>query len=165
MKLITPTQKGLITGVLMIIVSVFSLYILKNPFESYFQFIVYGIFCGGIIWSLLAYSKIAVEKQTFKDYFAIGFKAFIVITLLMTAFTYVYFSTNTTFRDIKIAENNRLLIMQGDHLPGEINENTKKLQKMFMPLMISSAIFRYLILGSIITAIAAGFLNRKDAAH
>ena len=162
MKQTTPTLKGLITGALMIIASVFSLYVLKNPVESYFQFIVYIIFCLGIVWSLLTYSKTAVEKKTFKDYFSIGFKTFIVITLLMAVFTYIYFSFHTEFRDTKIAENSRLLILQGDHLPNEIEDNTKQLKNMFMPLMISSAVFRYLILGALITAIAAGFLSKKN---
>ncbi|MEO5889749.1 MAG: DUF4199 domain-containing protein [Ferruginibacter sp.] len=162
MKQISPTQKGLITGALMIIASVFSLYILKNPVESNFQFLVYLIFCAGIVWSLFTYSKTATEKKAFKDYFSTGFKTFIVVTLLMAVFTYVYFSSNTSFRDSKIAENSRLLILQGNHLPNEIEENTKQLKKMFMPLMISSAVFRYLILGSIITVIAGGFLSSKN---
>lgn len=162
MKQTTPTQKGIITGALMVIVSLFSLYVLKNPFESYFQFIVYSVFCAGIVWSLLAYSKTAGDKNSFKDYFSIGFKTFVIVCLVMAVFTYIYFSLHTGFRDDKIAENNRLLILQGDHLPKEIEENTKQLKKMFMPLMISSAVFRYLLLGALITVIAAGFLSRKN---
>ncbi len=161
MKQVSPALKGLITGALMIIASVFSLFILKNPVESYFQFIVYFLFSAGIVWSLYAYSKTAVEKKSFKDYFSIGFRTFIVVSLLMAVFTYIYFSFNTEFRDTKIAENSRLLILQGDHLPNEIEENSKQLKKMFMPLMISSAVFRYLILGAIITVITAGFLSQK----
>lgn len=158
----TPTQKGLITGALMIIASAFSSIILKNPVESYYQFIVYTIFCAGIVWCLLAYSKTAVDKKTFKDYFSVGFKTFIVITLLMTAYSYIYFSYHTEFRDNKIAENNRLLILEGNHLPNEIAENTKQLKKMFMPLMLSSSIFRYLIVGALVTAIAAGFISSRN---
>lgn len=162
MKQTTPTQKGLITGALMIIASVFSLYILKAPVESYFQFIVYGIFCMGMVWSLLSYSKTVNEKKNFKDFFSIGFKTFIIITLLMAGFTFIYFSFHTEFRDIKILENSRLLLQQGDHLPKEIEENTKQLKKMFMPMMISAAVFRYLISGALITVIAAGFLSKKN---
>jgi len=161
MDQVTPTLKGLITGALMAIASAFSLYVLKNPVESNFQMIVYGIFFLGIIWSLWAYSKTATEKKTFKDFFSIGFKTFIVITLIMAAFTFIYFSLHSEFRDEKIAENSRLLLLEGNHLPKEIEENAKQLRKMFMPLMISAAVFRYLILGSLITVIAAGFLSQK----
>ena len=162
MKQITPAQKGLITGSLMIISSLFSLYVLKNPVESYFQFFVYIVFCLGIVWSLFTYSKLSEDKKTFKDFFSIGFKTFVVITLLMAGFTFIYFYFNTAFRDVKIAENSRLLSLQGDHLPNEIEANAKQLRKMFLPLMVSSSVFRYLILGSIITAIGAGFLGNKN---
>ena len=162
MKRSTPTQKGVITGTLMVLASLFSLYVLKNPFESYFQFIVYSIFCAGIVWSLLTYSTTAGAKNSFKDYFSTGFKAFIVIALVMAVFTFAYFSLHPGFRDEKIAENSRLLALQGDHLPKEIEENSKQLKKMFMPLMISSAVFRYLILGTLITVITAGFLSAKN---
>jgi hypothetical protein len=157
----TATQKGLITGSLMIIASLLSSEILKNPVESYFQFIIYGIFTLGILWSLVSHSKLNSPKNSFKDFFSIGFKTFIVVTLLMAGFAYIYFSLHTEFRDEKIAENSRMLTLQADHLPKEIEENAKQLKKMFMPLMISSAVFRYLILGALITAISGGYLSKK----
>lgn len=161
MKQLSPAQKGLVTGALMVLANVFSLYVLKIPVESNFQLVIYALFTGGIVWSLLSYSKMADGQKTFKNYFNIGFKTFIVVTLVMVTFTYIYLSYNTGFRDEKIVENNRLLIEQGNHLPNEIEDNSRKLKKMFMPLMISSAVFRYLILGALVTAITAGFLNRK----
>jgi hypothetical protein len=161
MKEPTPTQKGLITGALMIIASLFSSEILKNPVESYFQFIIYFLFTGGILWSLIAHSKKNGNTLSFKDYFSIGFKTFIVVTLLMAGFAYIYFSYHTEFRDTKIAENSLLLLKQGDHLQKEIEENANQLKKMFLPLMISSAVFRYLILGALITAITGGYLSKN----
>ena len=161
MKQLTPARKGLITGALMVVASAFSLFVLKNPVESSFQFVVYILFLLGIIWSMVAYSKQSTGKLPFKDYFLTGFKTFIVVTLMMTLFTYIYFNAHPEFRDSKIDENSRLLIAQGDHLPKEIEENTKQLKKMFMPMMLSAAVFRYLILGAIISAITAGFLNNS----
>ena len=162
MKQPTPTQKGLITGALMIIASLFSSEILKNPVESYFQFIIYLIFSLGIVWSLVSFSKINSDQNSFKDFFSIGFKTFIVVTLLMAGFAYIYFSLHIEFRDGKIAENSKLLLQQGDHLPKEIEENANQLKKMFMPMMISSAVFRYLILGALITAISGAYLSRNN---
>jgi hypothetical protein len=161
MKQLTPTKKGLITGALMIIASLFSSEILKNPVESYFQFIIYSLFTGGILWSLIAHYKKNGNTISFKDYFSIGFKTFIVVTLLMAGFAYIYFSYHTEFRDSKIAENSQLLVKQGDHLQKEIEENANQLKKMFLPLMISSAVFRYLILGAMITAITGGYLSKN----
>jgi hypothetical protein len=164
MKQTSPTQKGLITGALMILASLFSLYVLKNPVESYFQFIVYTLFCAGVLWSLLSYSIMAGDKKSFSNYFATGFKTFVVISLLMAVFAYIYFSFHVEFRDNKIAENSRMLLQQGNHLPKEIEENAEQLKKMFMPMMISAAIFRYLIIGALVTVIAAGLLSQKNNA-
>ena len=162
MKQPTPTQKGLITGALMIIASLFSSDILKNPIESNFQLVIYLLFTLGIVWTLVTHSKTSNHKDSFKDFFSVGFKTFIVVTLLMAGFAYIYFSFHTEFRDDKIAENSHMLSLQGDHLPKEIEENAKQLKKMFMPLMISSAVFRYLILGALITAIAGGYLSSNN---
>ena len=161
MKHTTPTQKGLLTGAVMILASLFSLYVLKNPVESYFQYVVYTLFTAGIVWSLISYSKSATDKKSFSNYFSTGFKTFIVIALLMAVFAYIYFSFHPEFRDNKIAENSRMLTLQGNHLPKEIEANAAQLKTMFMPMMLSAAIFRYLILGALITAIAAGFLSKK----
>ncbi len=162
MTIRTPAQKGLVTGAAMVLASLLSLYVLKNPVESNFQYIVYLIFFVGIGWSLFDYSKSTTDKKSFKDYFSIGFKTFVVIALIMAFFTFAYFSGNPEFRDSKIAENSKLLIQQGDHLPNEIAANAEQLKKMFMPLMISAAVFRYLISGALITVIAAGFLSQRN---
>ena len=162
MKQSSPLQKGLITAGLMILASLFSLYILKNPVESYFQIIIYVIFSVGIVWSMFSYSKSVTDKKSFSNYFSIGFKTFIVVALLMTVFAFTYFSLNPEFRDNKIAENSRKLILEGSHLQAEIEENAAQLKKMFIPMMLSAAIFRYLIIGAIITLIAAGFLSKKN---
>ncbi len=159
-----PQHIGLITGALMIAGSLISFYVLKFPLESNFQFLVYAIFMGGIVWSLLMYHKMATGKKSFKDYFAAGFKTFVLVALLMAVFTYVFFSFNTGFRDDKIVENNRLLLAEGNHLPNEIEENAKQLKKIFMPIMVSSAVFRYLIIGALISAVGAGFLSDKKVA-
>ena len=161
MKQTTPAQKGLITGALMILASLFSLYVLKNPVESQFQFLVYCIFCFGLSCSMVGYFRKNSDKKSFANYFNAGFQTFVVVALLMALFAWIYFSFNPAFRDNKIAENTQMLILQGDHLPNEIEDNTRQLRKMFMPLMISSSVFRYLILGALITIIAAGFLSNK----
>jgi hypothetical protein len=162
MKQTTPTQKGLLTGAVMILASLFSLYVLKNPVESYFQYVVYTIFTAGIVWTLISYSKSVTDKKSFSNYFSTGFKTFVVIALLMAVFAYIYFSFHPEFRDSKIAENSRMLLLQGNHLPKEIEENAAQLKTMFMPMMLSAAIFRYLMLGALITVIAAGFLSNKN---
>jgi Protein of unknown function (DUF4199) len=161
MKPLKAQHIGLITGAVMIGASLLSFYVLKLPMESNFQFLVYFIFTAGIIWSLLTFHKSDAANKNFKDYFSEGFKTFVIVALLMAIFTYIFFSYNTGFRDAKIAENNRLILLEGNHLPNEIEENARQLKKLFMPIMVSSAVFRYLITGALISLVGAGFLSQK----
>jgi len=161
MKDTSPTQKGLLTSVLMILAFLFSVYILKNPIASDFQFIIYSIYCFGIVWSLVSYFRSDNEKKSFSNFFTIGFKTFIVVALLMAVFYYFYFSFNPGFNDNQIEENSKKLLLQKNHLPNEIKENAIQLKKMFKLMMTSLIIFWFLILGALITAIAAAFLSNK----
>lgn len=161
MTKLKPQQIGLITAALMIAASLFAFYGLKLPVESNFQFLVYTIFIAGVWWGIFSYHKSEAENKKFKDYFSAGFKTFVIVALLMAVFAYVFFSFNTGFRDARIAENNKLIVAEGNHLPREIEENAKQLKKLFMPIMVSSAMFRYLIIGALITAVSAGFLSQK----
>jgi hypothetical protein len=164
MKELKPLHIGLITAALMIAASLIAFYVLRLPVESNFQFLVYSIFTAGVLWAVFAYHKSDATGKKFKDYFSAGFKAFVVIALLMAVFAFVFFSCNTGFRDAKIAENTKMIVAQGNHLPKEIEENERQLRKLFMPIMVSSAMFRYLIIGALVTAAGAGFLSRKNNA-
>jgi hypothetical protein len=154
-----PQPIGAITALLMIAISLFAFYGLKLPVENKLQYLVYAVFCGGILWALFGFKNFGGGDKTFKEYFSTGFKCFVVVVLLMAVYTFVFFSFNTAFRDAKIAENTKLIIEQGNHLPNEIEENNKKLRQLFMPIMVSSAVFRYLIIGAIVSVVGAGFLS------
>ena len=164
MKTLKVQYIGLITAALMIAVSLIAFYALQLPIESNFQWVIYLIFVAGIVWSLLSLFKSNIEAKSFKDYFSAGFKTFVIVALLMALFTYIFFTINIDFRDAKITENNKLLVAEGNHLPKEIEENAKQLKKLFMPIMISSAMFRYLIIGALVTVVGAGFLSTKNKA-
>ncbi len=162
MKQLKPQYIGLITASLMIAASLFAFYIIKLPVESNFQFVVYIIFVTGVVGSLFNYHTNKLPNKKFKDYFSAGFKTFVIVALLMAVYTYIFFSFNTAFRDIKIEENNKLIIAQGNHLPREIEENARQLKQLFMPIMVSSAVFRYLIIGALISLAGAGFLSKNS---
>jgi hypothetical protein len=161
MKHLKSQYLSIITAFAMIAVSLLSFYVLKLPIESNFQLLIYLIFTASIVFNLYNHFKSNAANKSFKDYFSVGFKTFVLIAFLMAIFTYIFFSYNTAFRDDKIAENSRLLLLEGNHLPKEIEVNTQQLKKLFMPIMISSAMFRYLIIGAIVTAITGGYLSTR----
>jgi len=158
---INATKKGLATGFVMAGLLLFFFYALKFPFNGREQYAIYGVYMAGIIWSLFSFGQSGAANKTFKEYFAAGFKTFIVITLVMVVFTFIFFSLDTTYRESGIAENNKLLLAEGNHTPAEIESNAAQLRKIFMPMMVGISTFKYLILGALITAVGAGFLSQK----
>jgi hypothetical protein len=111
----------------------------------------------GVISSVLLHKPQNLEAVTLKHFFNNGFKAFVIVALIMSVYTFFFFKMNTAFRENKIAENTLMIIKQGNHTPAEIKENEERLRSLFMPIMISSTVFRYLILGAILSLLTAAF--------
>ena len=162
LKDLNATKKGLVTGIVMIGLSLLFYYVMKLPFNQKDQYAIFGVYIAGILWSLFSYKKSSVDQKTFKSYFSTGFKTFIVVTLLMVLYIFIFFKFNTAYRDTGIAENNAMLLKQGNHTPAEIESNANQLKQLFMPVMVGITTFKYLILGSLVTAIASGFLSRRQ---
>ncbi|MGG9972042.1 DUF4199 domain-containing protein [Ferruginibacter sp. SUN002] len=158
MKNITPAGKGLITGLTMIALAVFFYYGLKQPFESPYQYAIYTTYTIGIIWSILTFSKTADVNTKFKEYFSIGFKTFIVVTLLMVVFVIAFFLLNPQIAEAKIALNNELAVKEGNHTPIEIEANAKQMKSIFIPMMSAITTFMYLFLGALISAVTSGVI-------
>ena len=161
LKDLNATKKGLITGLLMTVLSLFFFYVLKLPVNQKEQYVIFSICIAGIIWSLFAYKQTVTEDKTFKNYFSTGFKTFIVVTLLMVLYTFIFFKFNTAYRDAGIAQNNAMLLKEGNHTPAEIESNATQLKQIFIPVIVGITTFKYLILGALVTVIASGFLSRK----
>lgn len=155
---ISPTYKGLAAGILMVITCLVSYFVLKIPYNSQEQFVLFGIYAAAIIWALSHFDKTATGEKKFKDYFQAGFKTFMVVTLLMVIYTIIFYLFNTEVRDSWIANNNELLLKEGNHMPAEIEANGNQMKKMFLPLMSGINMFKYLIIGVLITVITAGVL-------
>lgn len=164
MKNISARNKGLITAAVMIALSLFFYYGLKKPLESYYQYAVYAIYTIGIVWSLISFYKSNSSPVKFKDYFQEGFKTFAIVTLLMVVFVYIFFSANPEIRDAKFAENNRLLLQEGNHTPAEIEANSKQMKRIFIPMMLGITTFVYLFLGVLVTVVTGGFLSQNKKA-
>ncbi len=161
MKNITPRTKGFITAIIMIVLALIFFYVLKQPFDSNYQFIIYAVYAAGIIWCLLDFKKTAPENSKFKDYFSAGFKMFVIVTLIMVFFVLIFFYLNPQITGARLAENNKLLLAEGNHTPAEIEKNANEMKRIFIPMMLGITTFMYLFLGALITAITAAFLSSK----
>ena len=65
----SSAQKGIITGILMIAVSLI-IYYLKGNFENGLQYIAYFLYVVGILWTLYSFRKKEAENKSFKNYFS-----------------------------------------------------------------------------------------------
>ncbi|MBP6431021.1 MAG: DUF4199 domain-containing protein [Ferruginibacter sp.] len=157
---ISAAYKGIITGVLMIATALVAYLILKLPVNQKEQYALYGIFTLGIVWSLVS-EKNNANVVSFKDFFGVGFRTFMMATLLMVIFTFIYFKFDTSYRDLGIEENKVLLLKEGNHTADEIDKNAVQLKKIFLPMMVGGAVFKYLILGALVSLVGAGFLSQQ----
>jgi len=161
MKPLTATIKGLISGVIMILVSII-IYYTKGNFQNNLQYITYTIYVAGILWTLIEYSKSAGNANKFGAYFSQGFKCFIVVTLLMVIFTFVFLITQPQLKDEMAVIYKTELVKNGNYTLPEIEERVKLAKKSFLPSLVMGAVFGYLVIGAMVTAITSGFLIQKN---
>jgi ABC-type Na+ efflux pump permease subunit len=106
----------------------------------------------------------SAENKTFKNYFSQGFKCFIVVTLLMVAFTWVFLKVTPSMKEEMAQHYRTELSKSGNKTPQEIDTLVTGAKKYFIPMLTSMAIFGYLLIGALVTLIAAGFFSQKKAA-
>lgn len=158
MKL-SPLIKGIITAIVMICISFTSFYSLSE--NSPLHYIVYAIYASGIIWTLIAYRNTTAWSGDFGNNFSVGFKCFIVTTLLMVLYTFVFnkihpeFAENAArlFKEQQLFENNKL--------PDEIDADTARYKNGYATAVVYGSIFGYLIIGAVVTAVGSLILTRR----
>ena len=160
MNNLTATYKGLITGFLMLLVSV-GIFYTKGNFESNLQYITYALYVAGIIWTLNSFHTNNAENKSFKDYFTEGFKCFIVITFLMVLFTFIFTKMNPGMKEQMGINYRADLVAKGNYTPPEIDTMVQKAKDYFTIMLTSMAIFGYLIIGSMVTLITSLFFIKK----
>jgi hypothetical protein len=160
MKNISAKYKGLITGSVMILISI-GIYAAKNNFENGLQYIGYGTYVAGIIWTLFTYKRETSNTATFKQYFAEGFKCFIIVTLMMVLFTLVFIITHPELKEEMAALMRTEYSKSKDLLPVDIENKIVAAKKMYLPGYLMGAVLGYLFIGSLISVVGAGFLSQK----
>jgi hypothetical protein len=159
MKLL-PAIKGLITGVIMIAIALVTYYSGLPP-DSPFQYMIYAVYALGIIWTIVAYKNSSFFTGKFGDSFNQGFRCFIIVTLLMVAFTGVFSKMHPEFAEESSQLYREQLLKDKNQLPDQIETSVKGYKKGYTMALLYGAIFSYLIIGAGVTAVASGFLIRR----
>lgn len=163
MNTLTPLVKGMITGVTMAALTL-GLYYADAPALPVFQILLYVIYAAGIAWTLLSYYRSTAYTGKFGDLFSQGFRCFIIVVLIMTAFTGIFSAVHPEFAEAESQRYKEYLLdtKKKDKTPAEINEMTVAYKKHYTTSLIYTSIFRYLIVGAFFTAVGAGLsLTRR----
>jgi hypothetical protein len=154
MKPVSATKKGLLTGIVMILVSI-GIFYAKGNFQNSLQYITYAVYIAGIVWTLLEHSKSPDAKHTFGDYFSQGFRCFIVVTLLMVIFTAAFLFLQPALKEQMAATYRADLLKTGNYTLPEIDDKIKTARKSFIPALVMGAVFGYLVIGAMVTVTTA----------
>lgn len=156
----TPLRIGLITGTLMLLHAL-TLYFNNAPMNTPLQYIAYVLYAAGIFFSVLRYSLSPERTGKFGDMFSQGFRTFIVVTLIMVAFTGIFSSMHPEIASQVSEEYRKDLIIKKEKTPAEIDNEVATFKKQYTVRLISASIFGYLFLGSVATAMFTLILNKR----
>lgn len=120
-----------------------------------FQYLVYLIYLGGIAWTLID------SDGNFGQLFSLGFRHFILVTIMMVSFTYLFIQYHPELAEQEKAATISYYQDKGDKTPLEIEEIARKAKKQYALAMVSISIFRYLIIGAAFSAGTAAIISRK----
>ncbi|MBI5857102.1 MAG: DUF4199 domain-containing protein [Sphingobacteriales bacterium] len=157
-----PALKGLITALVMIGVGL-GLYYSNQPSDSIFQYLMYGIYAAGILWTLIAYRRSAACTGKFGDLFNQGFRCFIVVMIIMVTFTFVFSKMHPEFAEESAKAYKEALLKEKtkDKTPAEIDDEVSSYKNRYTTVLVYGAIFGYLIIGAGVTAAASAVLMRR----
>ena len=159
MNKLTPLAKGLITTASMLGLTLFIFYS-SQPSGSRLNYLVFILYAAGILWTLIEYHRFVNRSAKFSELFGQGFRCFIVITLIMVAFVGIFSATHPEFaeRDAKIYRQYLDDKEVKDKLEAEKDQMAADFKKHYTTQLIYTAIFGYLIVGSIVTAAGSAIL-------
>jgi predicted PurR-regulated permease PerM len=163
MKNISAKYIGLITGGLMVLVSLLMFYQFHLPDTASIKYyICFSIYAIGIIVSLLSFKKNNVDKD-FKDYFSEGFKTFVVVCLIMTIFIWIFYKMNPQIFDETIKRINKVNSLDTNRTQQEVIENGEKIRNITIPMTVAIHSIIYMVVGALVSLIGAGFLSQKKS--
>jgi hypothetical protein len=156
MKKFSPLLKGLITGIAMLIFSLISVYAM--PANSSIGYLMYILYAGGILWTLIDFSRSPQFTGKFQELFGRGFRCFIIVTLVMVIYTGAFSMTHPQMAQEYAVRYKEEMLKQKSKPPAVIEKDVQTIKKQFTTRLVSTSIFGYLISGAIFTVAGAAFI-------
>jgi hypothetical protein len=152
--------KGLIIGLIIIVISVSNFFITGNP-DNPVKYLVYAVFFGGIIFSIYQYGKEIHYNSTFGNYFSHGFKISALITLMMIAFIVIFMLSFPEFKEKILELMKKGIESQKDITSDQAEKGMEMYKKGFWLIMIGGALISYLFMGAIASLIGAAITKKQ----
>lgn len=127
---------------------------IPNPTTA--QLLVYGFYALST-WFLLFFNR--SESQAFKDFFQVGFRHFILVTLLMALFSYIFIQLHPDLIEDSAKQLRLAIQASNNRTPAEIERDVKLFIEGYPTAMVSRTIFGYLVVGSLVTVISSFLLT------
>lgn len=162
-KIMTAQQKGLIIGVILVLISLLS-YILIPDMEDQ-QKTGYGLFLvvlAAIAWSGIQYAKDMNGNVTFGNVFGHSFKVAAVMTLIVVA--YFILSVTVLFPEIKdkaLELSYKQMSERKNMSEAQIDQAITMTKKYFLAFGIGGQLFGSLFLGAIGALIGAAIAKKN----
>ena len=158
MKKLSARNKGLLTGLVIVILSAV-VYLTTGNFDNSILLAAYIIYAAGIIWSLYSFYRSEQEHKSFKNYFQEGFKCYIVVTFIMVMVTFLFLKFNVTLQNEMIEFQRQQLRLNANYSEPDIEEKLATYKKFILPGYTMSTILSYLGVGTLVTVITSFFLG------
>jgi hypothetical protein len=154
-KSISPALKGIITAALMI---AYALWFdrFKNQVDERLQYFIYLIYAAGIAWALWP-----SRGNSFAALFGIGFRCFIVVTLVMATFTFVFIKTHPGLTEQEAINTREYYMKQKDITAPQIEDIVRRVKKQYPLMRVSLSILGYLITGAVANALLSVAMSRR----
>ncbi len=146
-----PSVIGLVGSVFMIAALLAGYYeIITNAATA--QLIAYGFYTAAVAATLLLHGSFA---KGFGGNFSTGFRCFIIVTLILVIFTFVFNALHPETAEQAALSYRESLLKVNNRTPDEIAQEVKLFKEGFATMVVSRSIFGYLMYGAITTAIGS----------
>ena len=156
----THIKFGLIAGILMVGITI-TLQMAGLDQKSFLGWLAYIPFLAGIILNATTFSKENDGFVTFKNVFGSGFKASMIVTILMIIWSVIFVYCFPEMKE-KAIEMARAEMMKKPNMTDEaMDMGVNIFRKGYTTIIISGALFGTLFMGAIFSLIGAGIAPKK----
>jgi hypothetical protein len=159
-KVTTPAIKGLILSLVLIVVSLVTIY--ANQMENKpLGFLPILVLAAGVIWGCITYSNQMNHNVTFGNVFGHGFKITATVIVIMVVYSLLLFLViKPDMQEISIAKARETL--EGRNMSESDIDNALAItKKMFIPFAIGGIVIMDGLIGCIASLIGAGVAKKN----